>query len=267
MGWLRDHLENFVKPYLGFIPEVKASDECFFRPEEMTLLKNVWRSAKAIAKEKGLGMLLTGRDMWAFHVLACREGYAHVYRPEIGRSTKQYVREDYRKFFCLDSGFSGSIPRHFQCEAWMLLHNISANGFTVVHTCGRRLANASPFFKELAPIQNDLHQVFPRCRRVRDLCTLLEQHPKYWFSGIYVNPATMNARYFTPKELEAFHQAHYDSATGLAQHKVPQDAFAAAVRITIEVYRDSSPHFVKDFSGLEVPRTRPTWMQKNPFVP
>jgi len=70
MSWLEEHLETFVRPYIKHIPNL---DTKFFSEDDMRRIKNIWRGVKQRAKGKKL--LLTGRDIFVFEILARRENY------------------------------------------------------------------------------------------------------------------------------------------------------------------------------------------------
>ncbi len=78
MNWLEDHIENYVKPVVGEFDETPLG---FFKPEELTVIKNAWRSIKQNAKTSSNGstgqrqILLPGRDVYIFEILARRENY------------------------------------------------------------------------------------------------------------------------------------------------------------------------------------------------
>lgn len=272
MGWLQEHLDGFVKPYLGYIPEVKDSDEKFFTVEEMVLLKNIWRMAKREAKRLGLGILLTGRDTWAFHVLACRENYDHAYRPDICRQTKEHIKENYQNFFCLDTGFAGSIPQKLKCKAWALVNYTSAGAMDVYHGYyAKRPASPAqdPYgqWKELKPCLSDhlAHQAFPRSKGIRNIASRLEAMPKYWFGAKWVDPKSLGN--LPPETLEQLRKENWNSRTGIAQAFVAsKGGFAAAARVTIQVYKDKSPEFLPSLDKMRNGSKNPNWLG-NDYIP
>lgn len=155
MSWLQSHLESFVQPYLGFIPG-KESEPHFLEPSEMSVVKNAWRSAKAQAKGKVI--LLPGRDVWIFEVLARRENYPTKFIPQCSRLALEYIKIDNAEdYFLLDTGFAGSIPKGLGIVENILL---SSN------------------------MKNPTTQVFPKRTGARHLALRIEGLPKYWKSGI-----------------------------------------------------------------------------------
>jgi len=81
MGWLQEHMETFVQPYLGFTPTDPLP---YFSPQELTVIKNTWRSVKQHAE--GRDLLLAGRDVFIFEILARRENYPTTFMPECSRA-------------------------------------------------------------------------------------------------------------------------------------------------------------------------------------
>lgn len=149
MGWLNDHMSKFVAPVLGYQPSSPA--QSYFTPEEMTVIKNLWRSAKA--KAAGRPILLPGRDVWVFEVLARRENFPTVFRPDISRLTAPHVTEDYSGHFVFDTGYAGSIPRILRAEKFSLASGIN--------------------------------QAFPKLTGSRSLVLKIENSPKYWQRGFW----------------------------------------------------------------------------------
>ena len=153
MRWLQIHLEEFVKPRLGFIP-AKVN---FFTSSELTVIKNIWRSEKVRSASRP--MLLAGRDAFVFEILARREGFPTTFRPDISRATTNYIKEDYRNYYLLDTGFMGSIARGLKIENYGLA---SANIFMA-----------------------SKYQTFPRLTHARSLALKIESTPKYWETAQY----------------------------------------------------------------------------------
>lgn len=121
--WLDEHLETFVKPYLGSVPDVVAHDDwlgdkysygsppCSLTPRVLQELKMFWTRGKALSKGKPI--LFPGRDAWLLHVLASMEGYPTLFRPELSRSVATANVVDCSQFagcFIIDCGTNGTIP-------------------------------------------------------------------------------------------------------------------------------------------------------------
>lgn len=152
MSWLQEHFESFVKPYLGYIPEGKST---YFTQNEMTIIKNTWRSAKAKAENKTI--LLAGRDVFIYEILARRENYPTLFLPECSRHTVSYIKLPPGDFFLIDTGFVGTIPRMLGLDSFSLLSYIDR------------------FNKE--------KQIFPKMSGSRSLALKIERTPKYWGAG------------------------------------------------------------------------------------
>lgn len=160
MSWLAQHLNEFVNPILGYIPHrnrifVSSYFPKYFTPEEMTRIKNAWKSVKrnAVAQDKTL--LLLGRDVWVFEVLARRENFPTRFIPQCSRlAVSQIYIDEIDKYLILDTGFMGSIPQTLGSSNFSLL---SHNGRT--------------------------NQIFPNMKGSRSLALKIESAPKYWKTG------------------------------------------------------------------------------------
>jgi hypothetical protein len=150
MGWLEQHLQTFVAKHLGFVPESEGPH--FFTPEELSVIKSWWRSAKACAKGKKI--LLAGRDVFVFEILARRENYPTLFLPECSRASVKSITLPDGDLFLLDTGFAGSIPAALHVKNFRLL------------------SYAMPQQVEV--------QVFPRLTMSRHLALRIETIPKYW---------------------------------------------------------------------------------------
>lgn len=209
-SWLSWHLEEFVKPVLGTIPE--RSDKKFFLPSEISVIKNMWRSVKREAN--GLPVLLAGRDVFIFEILARREHFPTTFRPDISRLTVEHVTEDYSRYFLFDTGFIGSIPRGLRSKHSLL-----------VSSC-RNVIVGIPM-----PPTFRTSQVFPRLTGSRSLALHIEATPKYWRSGFYRDP---KGHLYDDK---------VDPKSGIGQEFSDPFEFRLAALLTIEIFTDSSPKF------------------------
>lgn len=120
-NWLEEHLETFVKPHLGSIPDVPETVDCHSReyiyqhpelsPTVLAELKMFWTKGKALSKGKPI--LFPGRDAWLLHVMANMEGYPTLFHPELSRSVASSGLIDKTQFagcFIIDCGTNGTIP-------------------------------------------------------------------------------------------------------------------------------------------------------------
>lgn len=156
MSWLDTHVEEFIKPVLG--EDFNRDPLPYFQPEEMTVIKNAWRSMKKKANHKQI--FLPGRDVFIFEILARREGYPTVFMPECSRQTVGALAKQLdlsiRDCYLFDTGFFGSIPKALRSKKFSM---VSYN---------RRGSDI---------------QVFPRLSYSRGLALKIEKTPKYWTSG------------------------------------------------------------------------------------
>jgi hypothetical protein len=251
MGWLAEHLEGFVKPRLGYIPSISATDRPYFTSHERTIIKSVWRSIKTEAERLDKPILLAGRDVYIMEILARREGYPTVFRPDISRMTVQHVRENYSQHFLFDTGYAGSIPKALKMQYYALASSNANTGYAPMSAWDK-------FSHKL--LDKDTHQVFPRMKGSRSLVLKMERTPKYWRRGFrrlihekmghyqyddrnaIINPDMAFGDYMAQKAK----MASYDPVTGIGQEFTNELEFVAAVKITIEIYKDKSPRFVAD---------------------
>jgi hypothetical protein len=203
VGWLETHLEDFVYPTVG---EQELTPHDYFTPEEHTVIKNTWRAIKKNAQGKQI--LLPGRDVFVWEILARRENYPTIFMPECSRQTVRHIAKtrlglkSLQNVYLFDTGFAGSIPRALGTKSFSLL---SSNNL---------------------PNQKIGVQVFPRLTFSRGLALKIEKSPKYWESGRLVNDYGEDGK-------DVVHQALSD----------PME-FILAARLTVEVYKNSSPRFI-----------------------
>ena len=214
MGWLETHLTEFVEPVLG--EDFDRSPLGYFSPEELTVIKNTWRSVKREAN--GRPILLPGRDVFIWEILARRENYPTLFMPEVSRMTVRHIKipnlEDYLLF---DTGFRGSIP---------LGLGIDKPGFKLMSYSN----NGGGMWMN----EDKTTQVFPRLTFSRGLVLKIETTPKYWQSGRMAHEAGIYVAL-----------GRQDPNAKVVQPMANPVEFALAARLTIEVYKNSAPRFVK----------------------
>src|SRR5215831_13449225 len=211
MSWLEEHIETFVEPVLG--ADFDRSPTGHFTANEMTVIKNAWRSVKKSANGKPI--LLPGRDVFVFEILAQREKYPTLFVPECSRMTVRHVKiPNLHDYYMFDTGFAGSIPRAL---------------FGLVE-----FAVSNPQFRLLSSSNNGYNgdnrfttQVFPRLSFSRGLALKIESTPKYWESGRMADDGV-------PVQ---WYSAEFE--------------FAQAARLTIEIYTDSSAKFVNHHRPMQ----------------
>lgn len=199
MTWLTMHIEEFIKPVLG--EEFNTEPLGYFTPEEMTVIKNAWRSMKKQADHKQI--FLPGRDVFIFEILARREGYPTIFIPECSRATVDALAvslgKSIRDCYMFDTGFAGSIPAAIGTKRFnMLSHHLRGGSV----------------------------QIFPRLSFSRGLALKIEKTPKYWSSG------------------------RFDAEGKITQDQSDIFEFARAARLTLEVYKDSSPKFINQHEPI-----------------
>lgn len=155
-------------------------------------VRNAFDSAVSQAKDRPL--LLAGRDVWAFKVLAERHRVRAIYIPVISRSVANNERV-LRKVLkdhgvtgnelLVDTGFMGSIPRAISGVLGKELEfsMISQNPLFRVP---RRVTGTT--------IDRLPNQVFPNMKGSRALALWLEYLPKYFRTGRVQSPVNPDAR-------------------------------------------------------------------------
>lgn len=162
--WIDEHIETFIRPYLGRVPThtPSAYDVQSLPPIRVKALQAIWR--QALKRAGGRPFLLAGRDVWLIEVLARIDGVPTIFRPDISSLSVPIVREDYSKCYCLDTCYRGSIPKTLKCEKWDLI-NYASEAY-----CGPKMD----------------HQVFSHAKaggHTRSLSSVLEASSKYWTRG------------------------------------------------------------------------------------
>lgn len=172
--WLDYHLETFVRPVLGLIPDInpKQSDVMTFNPTKLGYLLELWRAAQLKAKDRMI--LLPGRDVWLFEVIARLEGFSTIFKPELSSSVSQWYKGDLKECFCVDTGYSGSVPRKLKIPNFALV-------------------SYSPYPR--SPENVLAHQLLPDGHKavVSSLSGYLEGCSKYWTRAepYYISPKSI----------------------------------------------------------------------------
>lgn len=231
MSWLNDHLNAFVKPIVGYIPTLPKDYASLFTPNELSIIKSQWRAVKCAAKQVGKPILLAGRDVFVYEILARRENYPTTFRPDISRLTAEHVKEDYSGHFLFDTGFAGSIARDLKITQYTMgssseVLSFFSNGSCNCLACRRK--------RGIQPLVKDVHQVFPRMKGSRSLALKIEWTPKYWKRG------------YTRQERGLLSDNNWaDWTHNIHQDLSPLSEFIKAALLTIEVYTSNAPKFVE----------------------
>ena len=169
--WLKAHAETFVAPYLGKAPEIKPEDSswAFFHPKMVLFLKIALDKALKVANEQGRPLLLAGRDVWAFEVLARLQGLPTIFRPEFSGNVVRdkgwgdILKTQYSHCYLLDTGYTGSVP---------LALGIPEGQFALMH-CSTSLYQPK---RQLFPLVTNNRLGSPYASNLEGMC-------KYWTSG------------------------------------------------------------------------------------
>jgi len=257
MSWLAEHLETFVKPVLGYVPTQPTGYTRFFSPQEMSVIKNMWRSAKCAARDLNKPILLAGRDVFVFEILARREGYPTTFRPDISRLTVKHVAEDYTNYFLFDTGFMGSISKGLGIEHYTMASSNRAGNLGLDSFSYLRRKRTHSIITE------DVLQVFPRLKGARSLALKIERTPKYWKTAYWRGPCAciwrkirLSGSGASPLD-ESYEDPYgkqvcricdlriHEEEAGIKQEFSDKSEFLRAAHLTIEVYTDSSPRFTE----------------------
>jgi hypothetical protein len=162
--------QHFLPNRSGIVPagsNYKAEDVIH------SILKSSWRSLKEITQGKTI--ILPGRDVWPWEVLARRNNYPTIYDPRISRilcSHKEVLRKickewdvDFGEVIIFDTGFAGSIPAAISDVVgtkvrFLMLSSNRRDGWT---------------------------QLFPNHRGSRSKVLCIEYFPKYFKTGTVDN--------------------------------------------------------------------------------
>lgn len=198
-AWIDEHLETFVRPHLRSIPDIDMKRDALkpWNPRLIVALHAVWKQTKRLAE--GRVILLPGRDVWLFEVLARMEGWPTIFRQVISSSVARsgLLKEDFSKCHCLDTGFSGSVPKNLKVEHWHLVHwaGYPINGRPGTNPLAARVKDKHRVAYFKGAWQRIEHQVFPYVQSgvqnpvtniytggspICSLASVLEGSPKYW---------------------------------------------------------------------------------------
>lgn len=183
-SWLDQHVEEWIKPHLGLVPEVKSiPSNCnyidYFLPGKtghLEILQECWENAKKNAK--GDPILLAGRDTWLFEVLARIEGHPTVFLPQASSAACGHpsFKGKYKHCYGVDSGHRGSVPKTMGCERFGLVYCSGTPSIRKVHQLIPDL-NVGCFNENIGAALKK------RGETCYNLYCWLEGHPKYWYPG------------------------------------------------------------------------------------
>lgn len=158
MSWYTDHRDWYVKTF-GEYPSEKPLG--YFSADEMRKIKSAWKAFKRVSERENKYLLLLGRDVWIFKVLAERENFKHFYfSPCVSRQTAPAYKGQFNqnKYILVDTGFVGSIGRAVGVDFALLSFAIPDKTY-------------------------NSKQIFPYMKGSRELALKIENTPKYWESA------------------------------------------------------------------------------------
>lgn len=170
--WLDEHLETFVRPNLGMIPVRKDVTPGYqfqlsnWNKTKFNHLVTLWEAAKR--KADGNTIVLPGRDVFLFEILARRDNYPSIFRPEISGVVARHIGKvpKYKDLFGVDSGYKGSVLQALGISDWALVNASWGN-----------TEKAKTEFREKRQLVPDASSF------LTEMCGYLEGAPKYWQTG------------------------------------------------------------------------------------
>jgi hypothetical protein len=187
-------LQAWVNMHCGVLPmeEPKLNNHGGIRPpigqgwtRVRNSLKSAWAYAKKVRPQPVL--LLAGRDVWVYEVLAHRYGMNSRFIPEISRN----VASNHTALLTLcrehgingteilfDTGFYGSVPKAFAAALKQPVDFLLLSQDRVYTPYGD-----DPTKNPLGKQHPTPNQVFPSMKGSRSLALWVEYLPKYWKSG------------------------------------------------------------------------------------
>jgi hypothetical protein len=130
--WLDKHIEEFIRPRLGKVPELDKDAYPLhggaWIPLDVKCLQAMWWQGKRLAK--GRTILLPGRDAFLLEVLARLEDWPTIFDQRLSSvvcraiADGKYKGIDISKFkdcFAIDTGYRGSVPKALGVTDFALL--------------------------------------------------------------------------------------------------------------------------------------------------
>lgn len=196
-----------------------------------SFVKTTLRSLDAYAKASGKTLILTGRDMWMWNVLAKKMNIKIIYDPIISREVAAdytTLREivnvwdvDLDKCILFDTGWNGTIWKHICSMSGkkpvnLMLSAESVDEFQIFKNMSRQTPKAGATY-----------HIPERESTAREIAYKIEDTPKYWTSGA-VSTKNVNDR-----RVRVANQ-------GFAS----PDEFIRATALTIWAWHVQSPNFI-----------------------
>lgn len=200
--WLDQHVEEFVKPHLGSVPNFpdQADKYAFyyknFNSEVIKNLQACWEAGKK--KAKGKPILLAGRDVWLFEVLARLEGWPTIFRPEIssGVCNAKSLKGKFNQCHLIDTGHRGTVPKALGMKNWDLIYYSTPSGYKGDER--KKMLQDHQLFPEIDAGNEPIYNVY----------SLLEGHPKYWQAG-YIDTSGQVRQYIDLPQYNTHNKNYY----------------------------------------------------------
>lgn len=186
-------------------------------------VKNTWKALKSRAHGKPI--LLPGRDVFLWEVMARQEDYPTVFSHQVSRITVDQWAKEHPEcigMFAFDTGFMGSVLRPF--------HRISMSGIFRESDLRGALGSADQTSRYA--------QVFPRLRGARGIVLQIENLPKY-YRRAYIAERVQGSSWGSVVRVPPS-----ESAT-IQQDPAPLGEIVNAARFTIAFWYKQSPRFLK----------------------
>lgn len=231
-----------------------------------SIIKSSWRALKDIAD--GRTIILPGRDVWPWEILAQRDKYPTIYDPRISRlfcfaygkavlgqtgARNKLLRKvcleewgvDLSECIIFDTGFAGSIPAAIRGATRIdVPHLMLSSEQSSLHNEGREWT-----------------QIFPNHKGARSKVLCIEYFPKYQKSGT-VMPAVEN----TGQPASDIRKAMGGDVQPVQYLNDPFE-FIKAAALTIWMWHNQSPRYIRqgkhqEIAETEVPLPTKIHMQK-----
>ena len=193
-SWLDEHLETFVRPYLGYVPNVDIKNSWYhmwargYHKKSLPCLYITWAALKKHAEAKKKVLMFPGRDMWEMEILARMENYPTIFRPDISTNTMDMIGDIYRDHLIVDTGYAGSTPKALKAEDWLLIWHSDET---------QQSKKRQIFPRALGQIEDpETGSILRNPSPVLYVACLMESSPKYWQRGsLKIDPQTNMVEY------------------------------------------------------------------------
>lgn len=244
--WLEHHLETFVKPYLGHVPnpyesvdpvagepaakvaqrKVAAAYIKYFNDQHIICLVDLWSAAKDKAGERPI--LLPGRDAWLFEVVARLEGFPTTFDPRLSSSVCHFLpdadKAQWANHYAVDTCCSGSVPKALKVAGFGLVAcgcpNPGDRERLLLIPKPTMMVNGNPVQSNVSSYMEGCHKYWVRGNVTMDTHQIIPQalSPKGEFTG-----AAKLTIHVARRVLALFYKSEFDMRRKYAFYKIGKD--------------------------------------------